>query len=126
MPGADGRDQFVDDDRDETLLMHRGTELEAVSTMVGNLPDPECTMNPVSKLVLQMVKDKASLNVIKRTRMAKHCKGVIDEILTDVLKKKEMVAKSELLFPVINVKDYKTNSKFDSVRLPLWWSCVRC
>ena len=42
--GADGCDQFVDDDRDETLLMHKGTELETVSTTDVNLTDPEYTM----------------------------------------------------------------------------------
>ena len=98
MPGADGCDQFVDDCRDVTLLMQKGTDLEAVSTIGGNLPDPECTMNPLSKFVLQIVKDYISLNVIKRTRMAKHCKGVIDEKITDVLKMTEMVTKGELLF----------------------------
>ena len=86
-----------------------------VSTLGGNLADPECTMNPVSKCFLQLVKVYISLNFIKRTRMAKHCKGVIDEIITDVLKMKEMVTKGELLFSVINVNDYKTKLKFDTV-----------
>ena len=58
---------FLDDGRDETLLMHRGTELEAVSTMGVNLTDPEYTMNPMSKFV-QMVKDFFSLRVTTRTR----------------------------------------------------------
>ena len=31
--------------------------------------------------------------------MAKHCNGVIDEMITDVLKMKEMVTKGELLYP---------------------------
>ena len=78
---------FLDDGRDETLLMHRGTELEAVSTMGVNLTDPEYTMNPMSKFV-QMVKDFFSLKVTTRTRMAKYCKGVIDEMITDVVKTK--------------------------------------
>ena len=30
--------------------------------------------------------------------MATHCKGVIDETITDVLEMKEMVTKGELLF----------------------------
>ena len=47
--------------------------------------------------------------------MAKHCKGVIDEIITDVLKMIEMVTKGELPFPVINVNDYKMKFKFDNV-----------
>ena len=42
--GADGCDQFVDDGRDETLLMLKGTELEAVSATDVNLTDPEYTM----------------------------------------------------------------------------------
>ena len=46
---------------------------------------------------------------------AKHCKGVIDEIITDVLKVKEMVAKGELHFAVINVNDCKMKFKFDNV-----------
>ena len=61
-------------------------------------------MNPVSKFVLQMVKEYFSLNVIERTRVAKHCEGIIDEIITDVLKMKEMVTQGESLFPVINVR----------------------
>ena len=40
VPSADGYDQFVDDGRDETLLMHKGT----VSTTGLNLTDPEYTM----------------------------------------------------------------------------------
>ena len=107
VPGADGCDQFVDDGRDEILLMHKGTEREAVSTMGVKLTVPEYTTKPVSKLVLQMVKDFFSLKVIKRTRMARHCRVVIDELITDVLKMKEMVTKGELLFPVINVNGCK-------------------
>ena len=42
--GATGCDPFADDGRDETLLMHKGTELEAVSTTGVNLTDPEYTM----------------------------------------------------------------------------------
>ena len=45
------------------------------------------------------MKDSISLDATKWTRMAKHCKGVIDEIINDVLKLKEMVTKGELLFP---------------------------
>ena len=47
--------------------------------------------------------------------MAKRCKGVIDETITDVLKMKEMVTKGELLFAVINVNCYKMKLEFDNV-----------
>ena len=50
--------------------------------------------------------------------MAKYCKGVNEETTTGV---KEMSAKGELLFPVINVTVCVTKSKkskFDNVWLP--------
>ena len=78
--------------------MHKGTELGAVSTMGEDLTDAEYIMNPMTKFVLQMVKDQISPKVITRRRMTKHCKGVIDEMITDVLKMKEMVTRGELLF----------------------------
>merc|ERR1719322_1056284 len=115
VPGADGCDQLVDDGGDATLLMHKGTELEAAFAKDGTLPDPESTTNPEFKCVLQLVKDSISLDATKWTRMAKHCKGVSEETTTGVLKLKEMVTKGELLFPAINVNDCVTKSKFDNV-----------
>jgi len=35
VPGADGCDQLVDDGGDATLLMHKGTELEAAFAKDG-------------------------------------------------------------------------------------------
>ena len=67
VPDADGYDQRVDDVRDETLLMHKGAELEAESTMDGNSADTGCAENPAPKYTLQLVKDYISLIVIKLT-----------------------------------------------------------
>ena len=47
--------------------------------------------------------------------MIRHYRGAIDEIIADVLKTKEMAAKGDLPSPVINVNDYMTKFKFDSV-----------
>ena len=123
VPVSDGCDQFVDDGRDETLLMHRGTELESVSTMRVNLTDPDHTMNPVSKFVLQMVKDDISLKGITRTRMAKHCKGVIDEKIADVLKMKECYQRR--VAPLRDQRDWLQVQVRQCVRMPFWCSCVR-
>ena len=38
VPDADGYEQRVDDGRDETLLMHKGAELEAEMAAKGQLP----------------------------------------------------------------------------------------
>ena len=45
VPGADGCDQLVEDCGDTTLLMHKGTELEAAFAKDETLPDPESTTN---------------------------------------------------------------------------------
>merc|ERR1712107_128590 len=82
VPGADGCDQLVDDGGDATLLMHKGTELEAAFAKDGTLPDPESTTNPEFKCVFQLVKDSISLDATKWTRMTKHCKGVSEETTT--------------------------------------------
>ena len=84
VPDADGYEQRVDDGRDETILMHRGAELEAASTMDGNSADTGCAENPAPKYILQLVKDHISLNVIKWTRMIRHYKGASDEITANV------------------------------------------
>ena len=47
MPGADGRDQSVDDGGDATFLTHKGKELEEKYAKDGSLPDPASTDNSV-------------------------------------------------------------------------------
>ena len=73
VPGADGCDQLVDDGGDATLLMHKGTELEAAFAKDGTLPDPESTTNPEFKCVLQLVKDSISLDATKWTKALQGC-----------------------------------------------------
>ena len=65
VPSADGHEQCVGDGRGETLLMHKGAELEAESTMDGNSTDTGCAENPAQKYIPQLVEDYISLNVIK-------------------------------------------------------------
>merc|ERR1711959_33260 len=115
VPGKDGCDQLVDDGGDATLLMHKGTELEAKFAKDGSLPDPASTDNPEFKCVLQTLRNSIQVDKTKWTRMAKACKGVSEETTTGVHRLKEMAAKGELLFPAINVNDCVTKSKFDNV-----------
>merc|ERR1711907_697405 len=114
-PDADGCDQLVDDGGDATLLIHKGTELEAVYAKTKQLPDPASTTNAEFKCVLQVIRDSIQLDATKWTRMSKTCKGVSEETTTGVHRLKEMAAKGELLFPAINVNDCVTKSKFDNV-----------
>ena len=46
---------------------------------------------------------------------AQHCEFVAEEATTGAFKLKELVPKDELLFFVINVNDYATESEFDNV-----------
>merc|ERR1712093_132175 len=108
-------DQLVDDGGDATLLMHKGKEYEEKFAKDGTLPDPNSTTNPEFKCVLTVLKDSIPLDKTKWTRMCAKCKGVSEETTTGVHRLKEMAAKGELLFPVINVNDCVTKSKFDNV-----------
>ena len=55
-PDAGGRGQLVNDSGDATLLLHEGTGLEITLGNDGILPDPENSVNPVIKRVMQWVK----------------------------------------------------------------------
>merc|ERR1712172_139236 len=79
------------------------------------LPDPSSTDNAEFKCVLQLLRDSIPADKTKWTRMSKICKGVSEETTTGVLRRKEMAAKGELLFPAINVNDCVTKFKFDNV-----------
>merc|ERR1712230_307413 len=115
VPGEDGCDLLVDDGGDATLLIHKGKEYEDKYAKDKSLPDPNSTTNPEFKCVLQVLKDSIQAGATRYTRMAKKCKGVSEETTTGVHRLKEMAAKSELLFPAINVNDCVTKSKFDNV-----------
>merc|ERR1711887_466579 len=88
---------------------------EAKYAKDGSLPDPNSTDNAEFKCVLQLLKDSIPADKTKYSRMAAKCKGVSEETTTGVMRLKEMAAKSELLFPAINVNDCVTKSKFDNV-----------
>merc|ERR1711887_69296 len=88
---------------------------EAKYAKDGSLPDPNSTTNAEFKCILQLLKDSIPADKTKYSRMAAKCKGVSEETTTGVMRLKEMAAKSELLFPAINVNDCVTKSKFDNV-----------
>ena len=60
-PDADGRGQLVNDGGDATLLLHEGTGLEITLGSDGILPDPESSVDPVIKRIMQWVKASISL-----------------------------------------------------------------
>ena len=70
VPGTDGCAPFVDDGKDVTLLMHKGTVQEVASNKDGTMSNPESNKNPVFKCALQLMKHSISLAAIKLARTA--------------------------------------------------------
>merc|ERR1719160_972434 len=114
-PGRDGPDQIVDDGGDMTVLVHQGKEAEDEYAKTKKLPDPEGTTNAELKCIWQLLKDSIQADPQKYTRMAKNCRGVSEETTTGVHRFDQMEKEGRLLFPVINVNDCVTKTKFDNI-----------
>ncbi len=113
-PGADGSvgpNMILDDGGDATLLIHKGVEFEKA----GAVPDPAGADSEEFRIVLQTLTDSLAADPQKWTEIAKGIKGVTEETTTGVHRLYEMMEKSELLFPAINVNDSVTKSKFDNL-----------
>ena len=68
VPGQNEWGQLVDDGRDTTLVMHKGTELEDAFAKVRILPNSQSAMNPEFKRDWQLAKDSISLDDTKWMR----------------------------------------------------------
>jgi adenosylhomocysteinase len=101
---------ILDDGGDATLLVHKGAEYEKL----GEVPDPGSASNPEFAIVLGLLQKTLREDPQKWTRMADAIKGVTEETTTGVHRLYQMLERSELLFPAINVNDSVTKSKFDN------------
>jgi adenosylhomocysteinase len=109
-PDGSGPDLIVDDGGDATLLVHRGYQAEKDASI---LDAP--TTNKELKLVNAVLKKELAKNPNKWTKIVEKIKGVSEETTTGVHRLYQMMEKSELLFPAINVNDSVTKSKFDNL-----------
>ena len=92
VPGADGRDQLVDDGGDATLLIHKDKEYEAKYAKDSSLSYPISTDNAEGKCFLQLMKDFIPADSTEYTRTAAKCEGVSGETTTGAHRLKEMAA----------------------------------
>ena len=99
-PGADGPDQIIDDGSDATMFIHKNKEFEERGAKDGSLPDPNSTINPEFKCVLQTIKDSSGVDPKMWTKMAVVVMGVSEETTTGVHRLTEMADNGELLFPM--------------------------
>jgi adenosylhomocysteinase len=110
-------DLIVDDGGDLTLLIHQGVTFEIDYENGGKLPDPnslkesEKDMRAVYKLLRDFIPQKKDFF----RKIASKLVGVSEETTTGVARMERMANNGELLFPVINVNDCVTKSKFDNV-----------
>merc|ERR1712070_618737 len=114
-PDGEGCDQIVDDGGDATLLLHEGKKYEDQYAIDKSLPDPASTDNAEFKCVLATIRDSIGRDPMRFNKMVARMIGVSEETTTGVHRLIAMAAKSELLFPAINVNDCVTKSKFDNV-----------
>lgn len=107
-PEGKGPNLIVDDGGDATLFVHRGVAGEKDATIISNDEGNEDLK--IMNQLLSEIEDKSFWQSV-----AKEMKGVSEETTTGVHRMYQMLEKGELLFPVINVNDSVTKSKFDNL-----------
>src|SRR3954468_6145021 len=111
-PDGSGPNMLLDDGGDATLLVHKGAEFEKA----GRIPDFDPENDPEEwGVILDLLRQEASRNPGRWTKVAAAIKGVTEETTTGVHRLYEMMKAGTLLFPAINVNDSVTKSKFDNL-----------
>ncbi|MFL6180953.1 MAG: adenosylhomocysteinase [Actinomycetes bacterium] len=105
-----GPNMILDDGGDATLLVHRGVEYEKA----GTAPDPATAESEEFEVLLRLLNRTLSESPTKWSEVASGIRGVTEETTTGVHRLYQMLERSELLFPAINVNDAVTKSKFDN------------
>jgi adenosylhomocysteinase len=106
---------IVDDGGDLTYLIHAGYAAELEYEKSGKLPDPESVHHKEEKIILQTLKEFIPTHPKKFQNTVKNLVGSSDETTTGVQRVVRMAKNKELLFPVININDSVTKSKFDNI-----------
>lgn len=107
-----GPDMIVDDGGDATMMIHKGVEVEADSSLLDlDYSDKEEDLRELMK----NLQTEYSKNPTRWTEVAKKVKGVSEETTTGVHRLYQMFEAGKLLFPAINVNDSVTKSKFDNI-----------
>ncbi len=110
-----GPNMIVDDGGDLTLLVHLGHKYEIEYEKTGKLPDPSSAHHKEEAVILKMLAEYIPKNPNKFRNIVKDLVGSSEETTTGVQRVIKMAKNKELLFPVININDSVTKSKFDNV-----------
>ena len=109
-PDGSGPDLIVDDGGDASLMVHAGFEVENTPSIADKTYTAEDEIELYKNL-----KEHLAKNPQKWHNTAKKIKGVSEETTTGVHRFYQMMENNTLLFPVINVNDSVTKSKFDNL-----------
>lgn len=101
---------ILDDGGDATMLVHLGLRAEQGDTAF--LESPGSEEEEVFFALIKKINSEAPGWFAER---AKNIQGVSEETTTGVLRLYQMEKEGKLLFPVINVNDSVTKSKFDNL-----------
>ncbi|KAL3727105.1 hypothetical protein ACJRO7_031929 [Eucalyptus globulus] len=113
-PGS-GPDLIVGDGGDAILLILEGIKAEEAYKKTGNLPDPASTNNPELQILLTIIRDGMQTDPKRYHKMKEGLVGVSEATATAVERLYGMQAHGTLLFPVINVNDCVTETKFQNL-----------
>jgi adenosylhomocysteinase len=106
-----GPNMLLDDGGDATLLVHKGTEVEAA----GAVPAPASADSEEFRVILELLQSSLAEDAQKWTRIGEGILGVTEETTTGVHRLYQLAEIGQLLFPAINVNDSVTKSKFDNL-----------
>jgi adenosylhomocysteinase len=114
-PNDDGPNMIVDDGGDLTYLIHAGYRAELEYETSGILPDPESVKHREEKTIFKLLREILPKHPKKFQKIISMLVGCSEETTTGVQRVRRMAENGELLFPVININDSVTKSKFDNV-----------
>ncbi len=110
--GGNGPTQIVDDGGDATLLIHKGYQFEKD----GAVPAFDAENEPEEwGEILACLRRGQEKSMTRWQQVAEQCKGVSEETTTGIKNMVKMQKDGTLLYPVINVNDSCTKSKFDNL-----------
>ena len=105
-----GPNVIVDDGGDATTLIHLGYKAEEDPSVLDRKPD-----SAEEAILYKQVRKSLKRDPQRFHRISKHIIGVSEETTTGILRMIQMHERGELLFPVFNVNDAVTKSKFDNL-----------
>ncbi|XP_039154603.1 adenosylhomocysteinase 1-like isoform X2 [Eucalyptus grandis] len=92
-----------------------GVKAEEAYESTGNRPDPASTNNPELQILLTIIRDGLETDPKRYHKMKERLVGVSEATATAVERLYGMQANGTLLFPVINVNDSVTETKFQNL-----------